>query len=287
MNISQLKIICGQSEFWPHFYPRMYRHAEQFGDPRVPAYALTILAEGVKNNLTDHRTTIAAMTKLASLKMPTMFIDRGFADAAALSLPPPDLRWAEIKLPHEAALLMLPRNWLQHPKYGECHFIGYARYENGARINLPGGHREITFESDTFNIFSAFPTDGEFPTVQRSFVADKQPTLESLIYTPEQMLFVSDPQTPFELYSSASEFEFMEQATWILFSIVLAITARPGQLIRHGRRAGRHKTSGLPIWTPNIIGRDYRYNIRSEPSEPAIIGTFPLAERRSAGKPQT
>src|SRR5690606_11799134 len=109
--------------------------------------------------------------------------------------------------------------------------------------NLPGGAESIELSSATFNLFTAFPSGGEFPVSQRSFIADKTPTLETLTYTSDQKFFVDDPQTPFELYATNDDFEFMEQVTFLTFSILLAITARP-MLIETGRRQGKHKKSG-------------------------------------------
>lgn len=276
MNSHELKLKCGQSDLWPLFYPRVYRDIDAFGDPKTAAYALTIEAEGVRSGVLNRNQAVISIPKLIATKMPTLFIDRKFAAVAAMSTPPDDLRWDEMRLPFEAGLLMLPRKWLLHPKFGECQFLGWGRYAGAVGRDLGDG-MELDVDDDVFNVFTAFQTDAGFPVMQTLIMAAKNPTLGDLRYTPEERFFVDDDQSPFGLYATSGDFDFMEQVVSLTFSLLLAITARP-MLIENGRRQGRHKKPGLPIWTPNIVGRDYQY--RSGTSGEHQGGTVRMHWRR-------
>lgn len=49
---------------------------------------------------------------LVDKNVPTFFIDRDLLQAVAILDPPDEFRWTELKLPFEAALVMLARGFL-------------------------------------------------------------------------------------------------------------------------------------------------------------------------------
>lgn len=281
-NVSKLKLICEGSGYWPLLYPRIYKHIDAFGDPAVPAAAFTLAAEAVRTRgaAVTHVQQLAA--RLAENKMPTIFIDPAFARAALLSPPPADLIWADVKLPHEQAVVILPRGAVKFPNGNDVEFIAYARIPRGEVFTPLGSSRMMRFEeADAFLIYTADANDPAFAGDERSLRSDLQPTLESIHYTPEQMFFNDNDgggsSDEFDLYQTLDDYRLSEQITSLLFSILLAVTARP-MLIETGRRQGKHKKSGRPIWTPNVVGRGYRH--RSEPSGDSSGGTVRMHWRR-------
>jgi hypothetical protein len=257
MSFEFAKQFTKQSDYWSLCLPRVYKSADGFGSPSMAATALVLAIEAARQGLAapTHLNQIAA--KLLEYKMPTLFLEREFAAAALNSNSPDDLRWDEIKLPFESALLMLPKQFLINPEHGETEFIGYARFKKD-EIFIPVGTKQPTkFTENTLLIFTSYGHAAEFPSVERAVNAARQPLISDVLYSAEEKFFLGDADEPFALYTTADEFDFTDLLTRFLFSVLLALTSRPAYLKR-GERRGRHKKSNLPIWTPNIVGGNYR-----------------------------
>jgi len=276
MNTRKLLETAQQRPSWPLFYPRVYREAEQFGDPRLAALSQVVVADTL--GLDASTDAIAAVgARLLEYNVPTLFIDREFAEAAARSDPPGDLYWADIKLPFAAAFLIVPRRFLFSPTDGEAQFIGYARFAPNVPFTLPGGTR-VAFSHPVFRVYTGFYDRPPFPAVQVT-LTDKAPTIGEALG--EERLLLSDDEFyergATARYVTFDDSKMLRQLLALTFSLLLAITAKPS-LVSRGQRHGRHKKSGLPIWTPNVVGRGYR--VRSEPNELTTGGLKRLHWRR-------
>jgi len=263
MNSRAIIEMCEGLPLWKAFYPRIYRGAEGFGDVRFFAASQVIHHDAAGQ--ADEQ--IAAVgDALAEERIPTLWLDRGFAEAAMRSEPPADLRWQEMKLPFEAALLMLPHGLISHEAEGEVSFIAYARFRAGQQVRRADGSGVWRLANDNFILYSTLNTGRAMPSMLLA-LGPKKPTLgdatrrEFAIDYDESFYRFGGRPTPI------SDAQFLAHLTQITFAMLLAITARPA-LVKRGERGGRHKKSGLPIWTPNIVGRDYRYK-----SEGEITGT--------------
>jgi hypothetical protein len=77
------------------------------------------------------------------------------------------------------------------------------------------------------------------------------------IGTEELLLGTHTRSGVFDLPLAATEGEFLRDLSGVVFRVLLGLEARPALLVS-GRRDGRHKKSGVELWTPNVVGRDYR-----------------------------
>lgn len=276
MNLSHLKQICGQSEFWPLLYPRMYTEVDRFGDPALPACGLTM---AVENERQTEKPGTAIFSHISSLllrnNVPAMFLSRAFATAARHSPPPSDLFWASMPLPFDAGLLMLPKNWLIHPDHGAVDFIGYARLRQDDALVPLGFDASTAFDDDGFVIWTILP-DEDLSSLTQMIKLEDKPRVRDVATSPEERFFY-EPQNKQDQYMPENDFNFLDAVTMLTFSVLLAINARPS-LIKRGHRGSRHKKSGLPIWTPNIVGRDYR--LQSEAASNTLGGSVRLHWRR-------
>lgn len=264
MNLSQLKEICGRSKFWPLLYPRVYRDADRFGDPAAIACSGVMALDPTICEPTKNHAIGTVMRSLIERQVPTFFLEKRFLRAMLLTAPLTDLNWSEIHLPHEAAVICLPRGVLKHPKFGDIGTIAYARLRYPASISLPG--QNINLSSDSFSVVAPLAETDGMPAMTRWIDQKLAPTIGNAIGRfdegDEPDMLIELPDDISERFTR-SDVEIMDVVMRVLFNVLLAITARPS-LEKRGVRTGRHKKSNLPIWTPNIVGRDYTY--RSERS---------------------
>jgi hypothetical protein len=275
MRYQELIKICADSkpDLWKACCPRLYKHCAGFGDARIASLAVATGVYWVQNALfssssenTQEPPQVARVINIAAsvllpLKLPTFFIHREFASAALFTEPPKEMRWADMPLPFEGACFMLPHAFLRHPDEGEIAFLGYARLKKDKIYRFPQSHKEFQITQD--NIFSVFTAAHEregLPLLGMCFSSTEQPTIDLSNYTPT--LSNCADKTPFDLPYTKSDSEFMNLAANLCFRLLLAITARPQFVETTGTRVGVHKKSGSELWTPNIIGRNYRIPVR-------------------------
>jgi hypothetical protein len=246
-----------EHELWRLYYPRMYRRAEAWGSPKVAAAALTSAAmmvreRGYRSSAATARDIAIAGCVLARYQTPALFLAPELLAALAQSEPPPETRWQDIHLPFEAALLMFPRGFMRHPTDGEIAFAGYARVRAGERLSVPGGG-QVALDGDVFIVFTACHEAETMPMLDRVLNAATAP----YVATDELLLGTHTRSGVFDLPLAASEGEFLRDLSGVVFRVLLGLEARPALLAR-GARDGTHKKSGVELWTPNVVGRDYR-----------------------------
>jgi len=256
----------------------MYREADRFGDPAAIACSGVMALDPTVCEPTKNHAIGTVMKSLIERQVPTFFVEKRFLQAMLLTSPPVDVNWSEMHLPHESAIVCLPRGVLKHPKFGGIGTIAYGRFRYPASISLPG--QSINLSSDSFSVVVPLAETDGMPSMTRWIDQKASPTIGNAIGRFDEG---GEPDMIVELPDDISErftdgdVDVMDAVMRVLFNVLLAMTARPS-LEKRGVRGGRHKHSGLPIWTPNIIGRDYRY--RSESSGESQGGSKRMHWRR-------
>lgn len=270
MSYQHLNNLVKQSpELWHRSCPRIIRGADSFGDFSVAATSIAVnLLVNSQPAYNDHTTRRCAevAVKLLDKNVPAFFLAPDFLRAALASNPPSNLRWSEINVPFEAAVLMLPVNFFVHPNYGSVDFVAFGRFKTGEVVATP--ERVAQFGHDQLTVFTALKNEPNFPQQMRVLTGSESPTLGDAVFTAEQKFlgFEFYENAPHAKYLTTDDDELMDDLMRLVFCVLLAITARPS-LIKRGQRVGRHKKSGLPIWTPNVVGASCRAPTDSETAE--------------------
>lgn len=243
-------------DLWNRCYPRMYKHTDQYGSPKVAAAAIAsslwFVERGVRSPISLNVCMGAQM--LWEYDTPHLFVSKDLLNAVALTEPPTDLRWDSISLPYDAAILMLPKNWLKRPAGGYCDFIAYARIRPGTLLELAG--EPIITSKDTFMVFTM---GNEPPKMIMQLTINSEDT--PYVSTKELSIPTIESISVFDAPLTADEDEFIANCMGLTFRLLLALESRPA-LLSTGQRVGiSHKKSrgSIELWTPNIIGLNYRY----------------------------
>jgi hypothetical protein len=257
-----------EPHLWQTFYPRIYRHTERWGDPKVAAATLTPLTAMARDagysrtKAGDSTINIAYVgAALASLSVPTMFVAPELLASLSQSTPPAELRWDAIELPFESALLMLPRGFLFHPKDGAIDYIAYGRFSPDSPITFPSRDKSFKLIEPTFILFTSCRENPTFPALDLTLNSSTDP----YIGVEDIPLGINRTSAGYDIKLEIDEMEFLNTYLSLTFRILLGLEARPA-LLSSGSRAGLHKKSRKELWTPNIIGRDYRYKTESSGS---------------------
>jgi hypothetical protein len=200
-------------EIWKRSCPRTIKGADNFGDMQVAATAIAVnLLVNADKNFNDESTRRCAevAVKLVEKNVPAFYIAEDFARAAFLSNPPNDLRWSEINLPFESAVLIPPKNFFTHSKFGNLDFIAYGRFQKGEILKTPEQINQ--FKNGHFTVFTAFKDEPNFPQQQRTLTENKTPLITDGVFTPEQKFlgFEEYELSPFAKYMTLEDGDLMD-----------------------------------------------------------------------------
>lgn len=250
---------------WKLCYPRMYKNADQYGSPKVPALTMAVSSIGVATHRhlasrTVRNVHIATMN-LLRYHVPTYFLRPDFLEAVAMTVPPKEMRWDTLNLPFEAAIFMLPNGWLNDPRHGPCAFIGYSRNQPNEIVRLPQGAMppdmddfDGTTTKLSFCAFTACHTVPNFPVIDYTINAEETPYVSRDDF---DAIYKSREIGLYDTAMTRAEQVFASEVLNLAFRILLVLEARP-RLITHGSRIGTHKKHReLELWTPNLIGASF------------------------------
>jgi|GEM_PF-1837562 len=239
-------------DLWRRCYPRAYRDIGNYGSVKAVAAALATGVLGLQggNQSDTLRAVGVAALKLFQQNVPTLFLAPEFAAAASQTTPPPATRWDDLRLPFEAALLMFPSGFLATAA-APVSFLGYARIRAGEPLTIPGGGA-TTLNHNSFITFTAYTQAADLPLLSRALNAADAPFIETADIAANDYHVDA-----FDLALEGDEAAFLHQATELVFRVLMALQARP-EHYRRGRKKEVNRKSGLELWTPNLIGAEYR-----------------------------
>ena len=256
-----------------YFYPRCYEHLGNYHSPKVVAAFLmdqvvscAALPRGFDEAPTATRLLLPSFFYLMQRKMPYMFLAPDLLEAVKLTDYEGDIDWAQLKLPYEHGIFILPRGALRHPKDGDVSMILYSRCMPGTYpppvVNK--GIPAFVIEEAHFCCVALCPENGVW--YDFNVTATKRPIirLNNLFYT-ETMDGSPAPVLPTYTVLDANLTEedsgFVEKLGVITFGTLLLMQARPQLLTKEKLlRKVREKKTGdtKEWWEPNIIGKHYR-----------------------------
>lgn len=257
-------------DLWAKVYPRAYRDAGDWTSPKVPATMLghAVQAARVQGDLAalppSTRQLYLQACMCAERMMPTYFVARPLVEAVMRTNPPPDLRWEDLPLPHEALTLMLPSGTLRHEREGEIGAITLARVPVAQPLRFPAiGAPQVKLPA---TVLIATGCAHEWPTMpiyDLTLNAGTTPTIGSVeeIHAGTDTTFdaegniVAQPTT-------LADAQVAQSLMSLALRIVLVMSARP-ELVEPGVQTGAQKKRGgaLTYWTPTVVGRTYRTRI--------------------------
>lgn len=249
-------------DFWRFCYPRIYREAGNYGSPKLPAAlhatSLAWVMDEEGRAASSARMIYLAQCVAKQHAQPCLYIAPELFGAIAHTDPPPDIRWVDLPLPFESAVLMLPRGALFHPTDGEVYFLGYARIRASEFIRFSPAFRWSEVKDDVFCVYTALADQANFPFLDTTLNALTMPRIgDRQNWAGGKPAVYTVRAGPHEMDIAESESDFLNQCVQLVFSLLMAMTARPA-LLSEGRKVGHHKKSRREIWEPNIVGRDYR-----------------------------
>lgn len=245
--------------FWPECHRRIYRDIDRFSRPETLEVAMVVSLAmcGSYGPAVDdiNRFVAVASRKIQQYDVQMMFVERPLVESLLRSEPPGEIDWRDVHLPFPAAAIMLPRNVIRTHRGAAVPFVAYARVLPGDVLELPGYDMPVRIENDGLIVFTSL-YDVEPERTLAVYLDSRS------IRTVGEACRLNIPGLDEEgtLDISDNDGEIVRLLTHLVFSLSLALSARPeiGDLRADSElQSGRHKRSGLPIYEPRIIGRNY------------------------------
>ena len=240
---------------YARFNPRVYKNTDRWHDPRFSTLGFTSVV-GLLETTPIRQTpvnldSIAQMqavlgTILLKHEVPTYFVEKELLNACINTKPLAEIEWRKIKLPFPAGIFILPRNTVFFSDGSELQYIAYGRIE--------AGNYEISRVSSLYNPQSMFAV---FSESLSGFSIHHIIGEETYIPPPFEAMQHTRPQDAFSLEMNQSDHEVGLLLVQIVFNLICALDARP-ELKESGKRVGSHKRGAGELWTPHIIGGNYR-----------------------------
>jgi hypothetical protein len=247
---------------WNYLYPRMYKDVDRFHDPR--AFAMhsfglfeSIRKEGIDNVSKSVHDILFKICILSHFNFPLFFVEKDLLHSVMQTTPPDVIDWLKMDFPFESITFVLPRGGIVVRPGVEIQYISIGRVRAGKYELAP------PFQSNTVAV------DAPFLSITAT---------DECVVTHTRVL--SKPFIPGENYgvpdSLRSDKSILElepankdlndTLTRVAFNLIFAMLARP-RLVESGRKYSVHKKrKNVEIWTPNIVGKNYRYIKRSDAS---------------------
>lgn len=252
-------------------YPRRYKLTDEFYSPKnvqIAAVNTYLFAKqgfdarlekqfGIFNRnpvSISGGTTYQTCVRLMEFSTPTYFVSSALL-TALMNTDLPKMRLCDLKWPMEAMLFVLPRETLKTPT-GWCTMSAVARSHKGQISPTMRDEEPVMPGSNALTSFSLGTS------------------LDGVIYSWCHPLN-EDPidvgaSDPHECdIQDAAEAEFISTHTKIIVQLLLALSMRKdlvtsGEMIKAARAATKHKKAKSPLWSPNVMGRNYRAKTESE-----------------------
>lgn len=194
-----------------------------------------------KTSMNVHRVAAHLLEKT----IPTLFVGREFGVAVMETAPPKDILWTEARLPHEAAVLMLPEGLILDELGNSIPFVAYSRMKAGNTYRVFG--KEVELAADTFTIFTMSSQAGPMGA-PLTF----EMTLSGVVAAGAN---ISDIEYVSEL--NGSEDAWLRKITQFVLTVALVVEAKPA-LVQPGRMIRKAKRDRTSLWAPNVLGAGFR-----------------------------
>lgn len=244
---------------WHLCYPRVYKDLPGYGSIKNIAVDLASSLSLSLDRRVPTRTrrtywpSAVSAARLITQKVPLFFIAADLLTAIRQTTPPKNVEWAEMHLPFENAVFVLPRGGVRHQMYGDVHYVWYSRRKKGEVIQFPGVEWTYTVAEDAFQIKAGLTGGQRQAEFQLLLTKEREPVLNFL----DLAELTTVPQQPGEPLGT-KERPFVPAMLTLVFGILLVMLERP-QLVEAGERTGKNKKKGgAEFWSPNIIGRRYQ-----------------------------
>jgi hypothetical protein len=177
--------------------------------------------------------------------IPILFVAREFGEAVMETLPPRDILWTEARLPHEAAVLMLPEGLISDQIGNSIPFVAYSRMKAGSTYRI--FKNEVELAADTLTIFTVSSQAGPMGA-PLTF----EMTLNGEVAAEAN---ISDIEYVSEL--NGSEDAWLRKIAQFVLTVALVVEAKP-TLIQPGRMIRKPKKDRASLWEPNVLGAGFR-----------------------------
>lgn len=279
-----------EAALWAACYPRAYSSHGSYGSPKSIAIDMAMQITGHRSMgpAVDNPTKYAALTsyRLLQHSVPTYFVAPTLLHACLETSPPDQFNYNDLRWPMPAMLFVLPKGALKSPSDGDCEFIGIARHSttwNGQSI--PGlGHGKKLVEEECLSYFTCTSNGMTF--------GGYAPTIENLALSEmlsgerrNSMGYIGNSATGEPLFESlsATDDKFLRFIEDIALRLLLILNARP-ELVSPAKELRKAqitaKKSMVAIWTPNIIGENYRANYGEASTAPRSASSPRMHWRR-------
>jgi hypothetical protein len=266
------ELIEARPELWAKCYPKIYEGVDggEHYSAKLVAYFLLSVAIKIEDpevHMYQHfNETVEAIwaSRLAAYHVPIFWLSREITEALMLTTLPVTLNLTSMKLPFEAAIFMLPKGSLTYQsEASEVVCVSYARAamrEEISSIN-PRASKTITGRGD-FSVFAGMLSgrllNYSHPWEKPLDMAQLDATIGETPNIP--------PQTQFQADITAYDKQFMARAEHLVFNTLQLMLSRPNLVSMGSLVKEIHKKKSInKLWTPNIIGKDYRLRRESQP----------------------
>lgn len=257
------EVAASNPDLWMKLYPRRYEVLGSYDTPKAASYTmLDSIARFMKGGKETEQAEALWTAAMVLHRVPLYYIARDLTEALLQTRAGTEVDWAEMKMPHEAAVFMLPKGSLPHKTCGEVSFIGYSRTFAGDELPLPLPDRK-TFDFTCMNTNLTI-----IVRLSEGF------TLHWMLDPSVGMVDPRDVMGSIGLasmpaHTSAGRLPGMDdedtavmiRAVELLFNILLFMASKP-QMVEMGAMLKRvhNKRDGRPLeyWTPHVIGRSYK-----------------------------
>jgi hypothetical protein len=242
------------------FHNRLYKNIEGYSDFRRVTLEMAVLlqlledqpisATPLYNNPTLQSLVLVA-NRLKDFHAPLFFVEREFLMAASRTTPPGLIDWREMKMPFDAGIFVLPKDAMSFSDGSEIGHIAWARIRSGKHYV----NRWNTFNSgnDFFMIVALSPKGYSLHHI----VTDCYDAGD------ERLAVVNNAGELFSIKTTEDELATSQLLLRIVFNILKIMTVKP-EVYEPGRYLRPHAKTAREVWTPHIIGKNYRVK-RSAP----------------------
>lgn len=251
VDFSAMAKACRQydPDLWARCCPRRYAGADgyrSFDLPAVSMFSTLRIPEELGRFPDESSRTIFRIDRhLIDLNVPTLFVAPEFGRAVMETEPPAEILWTEARLPHEAAILMLPDGLIPDPAGVSLPFVAYSRMKAGDVYREID--RELAVASDILSIHALTSLRGPAGTnityeMTLNSANARQANIRDLHY--DRVL-------------SAGEDEWLTDVARFVLKVALVVEERPS-LLGKSELLRKPRKGKDALWSPNVIGKAFR-----------------------------
>ena len=252
-------------ELWRRCYPKIYDpyKTDVYCSSKQAARTMLSTTLKIEHGLGGQSEQFEIMwaSMLAERRVPTYWVSSDLAEAVMRTTPPVTLDWYNMKMPHEAAVFMLPKGSIEHPKEGDVQFVSYGRFIKDRWINSLAGKGPKQYSSANGSMLL-------FSKTHRYFTHYNLPYEEFPIVDLKD-IDEAISRYEYEVHSSGWLGANMDKddtrvgikTAHLIFGLLLLMLRKPelvseGKLINKVR--AREGQAPKEFWKPSIIGEHYR-----------------------------